>query len=129
MVASALAFGACSSSDSGDSGDAGDETGVVVDAGLCNSFTKPGDPCGPISGTVCFPMCQTGGCQCVQQAGSTHGVWQCQSDFSCFPESGPLDDTGAQGDDASQGTDANEAGGDAASDAPSDAPADGDDAG
>lgn len=128
MISSALAFGACSSDDSGDASDAGDEFGVLADAGLCNSFTKPGDPCAPISGTVCFPMCATGGCQCVQPAGGGTGVWQCQSDFSCFPEAGPLDDTGAPetgGDDAS-GDDASD---DATVDAPVDAPLDADDAG
>jgi hypothetical protein len=94
---------------SGDaSGDAGAPPAAVDAApdvyGVCDTFTKVGDPCGPAGSTICFVECDSGGCQCRPTA-SGGGVWTCKTDLSCVPEAGPLDDTGSP-EDAGVPTDA-----------------------
>jgi hypothetical protein len=98
MVA-AFGFGSVAgcSSDEAAPGDGGAEAAPGLDGDLCNSFTAVGQPCAPVSNTVCFPDCEKGGCFChAGQDGK--GVWSCTTDLSCYPEAGPLDDTGVPSD-------------------------------
>jgi hypothetical protein len=118
---------------SGDNG-SGDDSGAAFDTYvegpyLCDFFTEVGAPCPQASPNVCFPLCTDGGCYCVATASGP--VWECSTDLSCLPESGPLDDSGNnpppdgfQGDDGG-GFDAGEdSGTDAGIDTGADAPAD-----
>lgn len=113
MVPIALVVGAlhCTSDDSTGPTDAGLDGGVDI----CDidAYTGVGKPCPQVSGRLCFKYCDAGGVKCVQ--GASGPVWKNFDDFSCIPESGPLDDTGA-GDAAPPD--------DAGSDAPDDATTD-----
>jgi hypothetical protein len=84
----------CSSGDDNSGDDGG---GYVFDSYVegpyfCDDFTEVGAPCPYASPTICFPLCTDGGCYCRQTANGP--VWQCDTDLSCLPESGPLDDSG-----------------------------------
>ena len=119
---------------------------VSADADPCSTYTHVGEACRVAPTLRCFPQCATGGCFCAG------GLWQCRTDFSCEPETGPLVDTGAPPppdatDDATAPDDAGDASAldatpdaapidaqadsanDAQSDASTDAPADASDAG
>ena len=119
---------------------------VSADADPCSTYTHVGEACRVAPTLRCFPQCATGGCFCAG------GLWQCRTDFSCEPETGPLVDTGAPPppdamDDATAPDDAGDASAldatpdaapidaqadsanDAESDASTDAPADASDAG
>ncbi|MGH7285678.1 MAG: hypothetical protein ACRELY_29520, partial [Polyangiaceae bacterium] len=84
----------CSSDDSTTTPDASASTGSP-DADVCGdpNLASPGGSCYPVANIRCFPICATGGCWC-RSGGSIPdaGVWQCQSDVSCFPDSSPIDD-------------------------------------
>ena len=75
---------------------------VTKDSGvdICDldAFTGNGNACRAVSNRVCFPLCDAGGCRCVQ--GSSGPVWKCVNDFSCYPDGGPLDDSGSDEDGA-----------------------------
>lgn len=90
-AAFAAAMPACSSDSNADDGDGGDSATGVIAADPCDAFSGVGTPCAPISNTLCFPLC-SGGCSCVTQAGSTHGVWTCTTDLSCLPDASPFGD-------------------------------------
>ena len=113
----------CSSDDSAaPTNDASASTGSP-DADVCGdpSLVQNGGPCYPVADIRCFPLCATGGCWC--RKGGTNpdaGIWQCQSDVSCLPDSAPIDeldgnsppqDSGQTTDDA--GDDSGDAGADA----------------
>lgn len=90
LASMAAGVARCSSDDtSANGGDASTNDGSVD---LCdlNAYTGVGKPCAYTSTRVCFQQCEAGGCKCV--AGSSGPVWSCVSDFSCAPETGPLDD-------------------------------------
>jgi hypothetical protein len=146
--ASLIASGAsgCSSDDDA-SGEAADASidGPEFDADPCSSYTGVGKTCSLQPTRICFPQCQTGGCFCQ------NGVWACRTDFSCYTDATPLDETDAGDQDAGadatiapdqDASDASNDAGDAAdaegvdaagdldaSDAATDAPEDADDAG
>ncbi len=94
-IVTAFGFGSvagCSSDDAAPA-DGGSDADAGPEIDLCNSFTSVGQPCAPVSNKACFPECEKGGCFC--RAGQDgRGVWSCTTDLSCYPEAGPLEDTG-----------------------------------
>jgi hypothetical protein len=85
----------CSSDDSASGGDGSASTGNP-DSGLCvlNDSVRNGAPCFPVGPTLCFQECATGGCVCTKDKdhpGADAGIWVCQSDNSCLPDSSPID--------------------------------------
>lgn len=116
LLALGLALGVlgvgCSTTD-GATQDGGSDGAADGALDLCdvNAFTGSGNACPRLSDRLCFLQCSTGGCKCAQ--GATGPVWKCTSDFSCVPDSGPLDDAGTD-DDAAPADAAPADGGDAA---------------
>ena len=84
----------CSSDDSTSTTDASASTDSS-DPNVCGdpSLVHNGGSCYPVANIRCFPLCATGGCWC-RPGGSVPdaGVWQCQSDVSCLPDSAPIDE-------------------------------------
>ncbi|HEX7601078.1 MAG TPA: hypothetical protein VF316_05710 [Polyangiaceae bacterium] len=102
----------CSTDDSAQDGGADGAHDGPIDLCDVDAFSGSGNACAHLSDRVCFPQCTTGGCKCAQ--GATGPVWKCTSDFSCVPDSGPLDD--AAPDDATPDDAATDGGVDAATD-------------
>ncbi len=93
LVCVAVAGPGCSTA--GAVSDAGaDGSYTVID--VCDAFTGVGTSCPLASPVRCFPACEASGCFCT---GTHAGArWTCQTDLSCVPDCGPLDD-GCAGDD------------------------------
>jgi hypothetical protein len=86
--------GACSDSN-GAAGDGGADVTAAdgddaAEPAICLEFTEAGAPCSTASPVRCFAECEAGGCSCM--ATSQGPRWACQSDLSCMPDCGPLDD-------------------------------------
>ena len=85
----------CSSDDSAATDD-GDASTGSPDAAVCGdpASARNGGPCYPVGPTLCFAICTTGGCVCTEDRahpGADAGIWVCQSDVSCLPDSSPVD--------------------------------------
>jgi hypothetical protein len=82
-----LALGAgCTSG--GAAGDGGADAPAVID--VCDAFTGVDTACPLASPVRCFALCEAGGCSCLA---TPHGPrWGCETDLSCVPDCGPLDD-------------------------------------
>lgn len=105
---SAALLAGCPSDGDEDVGAAPDASATPIN-NLCDSFTTTGDRCSPVSTSVCFPMCERGGCQCV--AGPEgKGIWECTSDFSCLPDASPELDSEVQVNDGATFFDAGDGG-------------------
>jgi hypothetical protein len=81
--------GAFGCSPSGDAGDAGADASVTI-IDVCDAFTGVGTACPLASPVRCFPACEASGCFC--EPGEGGAVWACETDLSCVPDCGPLDD-------------------------------------
>jgi len=61
---------------------------VVID--VCDAFTGVDTACPLASPVRCFALCEAGGCFC--RATPAGPRWACETDLSCVPDCGPLDD-------------------------------------
>ncbi len=126
LVAASCHGGSASPTDAG--AEAGDIGGDASEPAICMQFSQVGDPCPGPSPVRCFPECDSGGCFCRSTAKGGPPVWVCQTDLSCIPDCGPLDDGCAPattGDDAAAEVGPAE-GGVADADGGGDAPTEGD---
>ena len=67
-----------------------DATYRAVD--VCDAFTAVGSVVSrPLASPVrCFPLCEVGGCSCRPTSAGPR--WTCETDLSCIPDCGPIDD-------------------------------------
>ena len=89
LGASAACAGCAGCAGSGASPDGGADAPVsVID--VCDAFTGVDTACPLASPVRCFAACDSGGCSCRPTPAGAR--WACETDLSCVPDCGPLDD-------------------------------------